>query len=247
MQLPLNNKVLIFIFLAAAFVLFLGAPFHQGRFYIHSGDAFPGNVELVLEKLQQAEQLLSGLFNYLPKENFDIIILTGVWEMESTFGLGPWIGAYYKDYKSYLQPIEALKKREVLERVLFIEYAHYFFDSYTDNNCPVWFNEMCSFCLYLHIKGESLGQQPAEFKFTSLDEFTDLARNIKSAERMHAFYNYSAFFYSFLYTEYGVNLFTHLPRAMYEGASLAESVRKAAGKTIQVIFEEEFLPWLAAK
>jgi hypothetical protein len=247
MQLPLNRKLLILSFLAAAFFAFLGAPLHQGRFYIHGEDGSPENRESVLEILQQAEQLLSDLFNYVPMENFDIIILDGVWEMRSAFGLGPWIGAYYKDFKSYLQPIEVLKKREILERIVFIEYAHYFFDSYTTNKCPAWFNEMCSFFLYLYVTAESLDRQPAEFKFTSLHDFTDLAFNLKSADRMHAFYNYSVWFHLFLKTEYDIIAFSHLLPIMHEGASLEESVRQSTGKSLQVIFEEEFLPWLASK
>ncbi|MBN1799327.1 MAG: hypothetical protein JW822_12170 [Spirochaetales bacterium] len=242
----MNRKVLILSFLAAAFLTFLGAPFHKGRFYIHGEDSSSGNLEVVLEKLEQAEQLLSGIFNYLPQENFDIIILDGVWEMEAAFGLGPWIGAFYKDFKSYLQPIETLMKREMLERIVFIEYAHYFFDSYTNSTCPAWFNELCSvyFCtLYV----DAVIPLRCEHKFVNFQEFSNLGRNMKDRKLLDAFYFYAFHFARFLLAQYKTNPFSDLINAVHEGAALDESVRKTTGKSLQVIFEEEFLPWLASK
>jgi hypothetical protein len=129
-------------------LLLTAGTYSRGRFYIHAGEINPGDLELVLEILQQTEELFASIYNYLPAENLDLIIMPSVQEMKAVLGVGPWVGAYYANYKTYLQPLGILKKREVLRKILFIEYAHYFIDSYTGGTCPPWFNEMCSYYLF---------------------------------------------------------------------------------------------------
>jgi hypothetical protein len=148
MRSPWNKKPLIVLVLGLLGLLLTAGTYSRGRFYIHAGEINPGDLELVLEILQQAEELFASIYNYLPAENLDLIIMPSVQEMKAVLGVGPWVGAYYANYKTYLQPLGILKKREVLRKILFIEYAHYFIDSYTGGTCPPWFNEMCSYYLF---------------------------------------------------------------------------------------------------
>jgi hypothetical protein len=251
-RLPLNSKPVLIIFLCVFFILLFGAPFSQGRFYVHGQDLTPRNAELLLERLAQVEKEFSEFFTYVPAESFDIIVLSSVKEMQSAFNLGPWVGAYYEDYKSYLQPIEVLIKREVLERIIFIEYAHYFFTSYTNNACPAWFNEACSYYLYMLWAGTPLPTgtaapllpvQAGNYKFKNFSDFSDLKANIRDYERLQAFYHYALNFCYFLKTQKQVTIFSDLLKMMHQGKSFAESVQLTTGKTMEALFEKEFLKW----
>jgi hypothetical protein len=226
-----------------------GGSFSRGRFYLH-GDGFSADeAGLVMDTLENAERLLSGIYNYIPAENLDIIVLSGVWEMKTSFGVGPWVGAYYTGFKTYLQPITTLKKREVLARVLFIEYAHYYLDSYTNRTCPAWFNELCSYYLFrLYTGAPPVPAAPAAgVSFRRYADFIDLSANMRDYDRLESFYYYAVRFVLFLQERHRLNACLDLVKAMHRGISFKDAVTQAAGKSPARLFEEEFLAWPAAK
>lgn len=92
------------------------------------------------------------IVNY--QEPFSIKIMPSVWALTSSFNVDSNVGAVYVNSSAYLQPLVNLRGRNKYRKTLFIEYAHYFIDSVTDKNCPLWLNEGLSYYFWLLYSGE---------------------------------------------------------------------------------------------
>jgi|GEM_PF-4697871 len=210
------------------------------RFNIISSKINKNEIDKIIIEIDKIEKYFSDIFDYIPLNSIDIIIFDDIYSMTDTFKIPYWIGGYYIDNKIFLQPIRILIKKNVLSKVLFIEYTHYFIDSLTDNNCPGWFNEMLSYYYYALYAGDKVFENDFKAVFYKFDDFCNLKKNINDFDKIKAFYLYSYKFASFLDKNRGI-IFKRILSDMKNNINLNKSFINIYGKSIKYVFEEEFL------
>ena len=122
--------------------------------------------------------------NYLTKDVFNIFETESLEKMRLELNTPSFIGGFYLNGNSYIQPIFILKKKDVLAKTIFIEYGHFILDSYTNKNIPGWFNEGSTAYIYSIFS-------KTDFKFhkrLDFTDFTNFANIIKDKNKLQSFY-----------------------------------------------------------
>lgn len=211
--------------------------FIYNRFYLHYENLSPSELDELTMQLDRAEAFFALRFNYKNRDSLDIIITPSVQVMCSYLMIPSWIGGYYKRGRVFIQPVAVLKKKAVLEKVIFTEIAHDQIDSYTAGRCPPWFNEAASYYYYLLSGGSPGGPVITELYFSSYSSLTALKDILKDKAATHAFYRESLAFILYLNSiksGFCLGLFEKL----HEGSSFEEAVADLTGKTPEQLYAE---------
>jgi len=214
---------------------------YKSRFYFYSDKINSENIDKISKFIDGTEEYFSSQFNYLPKESLGIKIMSSLDEMKQIFGVDYFIGGYYNGGQVFLQPVEILLKKNVLQKVVFIEYAHYFIDSYTKNNCPKWLNEMYSAYFYAKFSNR-LDNYQTDYKYLiTYKKLIDINSNLKNKNNLKEFYNISINFFEFLNLKYGKNFTHEMLTSLRSKKNFEAFVKAKTGKTLEIIFENSFI------
>jgi hypothetical protein len=211
------------------------------RIYIHYNGNRVDLVAKIVDELQHDESYFFKKYNYKPEETVDIKLTTGLNEMQELLKMPAWIGVYYFDFKMYLQPPEMLFKNGSLTKVIFIGYSHYFIDSYTNSKCPEWMNEALSDYFYSIFSSEKNDPNFKPVKLVRFGDYANLRINLPSYPLANEFYRTSIRLFSFLNSRYGNDFCDRLLSSLRDGKNTDEIFLKLAGKTIENIYENEFV------
>ena len=152
-----------------------------------------------------------------------------------------WIGGYYVNNKVYLQPVDVLIKKNMLDKIIFTEYAHYFINDLTGNNCPPWLNEMLSYYFFMqanNLEIKSSGKLKAVKSFSELIKINKIFMDNKFSK---SFYYYSALFVFYLNSKYKKDFFEAVLLKIKQGKSLDYAVLEITGRKLDYIYDKEFI------
>jgi hypothetical protein len=216
MQLHLNKLSFIILSFLVITKIFAGTTVFNDRFYLYFENEDEKYLNNIKESILISENFFVEKFGKIPEENLDIKISSSVSQMTTDLKTGYWIGGFYSNYKVFLQPIAVLKKKDVFQKIIFIEYAHYYIDSYTDNNCRLWLNEMLSSYYY-----SIFSKQKIDFNYKiqyllNYKNLTDLQTILKTRKTTEEFNIISVIFVSYLTSKYGSKFIDELLNELKE-------------------------------
>lgn len=159
------------------------ATFEIDGFIIHNAANYQ-TAALVAEKFAAARRFYENRFDSPCSDSLEITIMPSVNEMMRVFAIEPFIAGYYYGNKVYIQPVDILLKKGVVEKTVFIEYSHYFIDTMTHMSVPGWFNEGMSSYYYYQTQTK---KQPAG-KLLSYAEICNFQQVIKNRSTLDDFY-----------------------------------------------------------
>ena len=235
-----KKSFFIFLFLISLNYLFSESFTYKNRFYFYFDNISQKNLDLLIDSLDQVESFFIDKFNYIPKEKLDIKIFNYVWQMEKNLGIKYWIGGYYFDYSFFIQPIDSLVKKSVLKKVIFVEYSHYFIDSYTKNNCPLWLNEMLSSYFYYLFYNKQVNLSYQIKNLQNFNDFINLQSNIYDKEKMEDFNNISIKFSIFLSKKFNDIYLSNILENLRNNVRFEEIIQNKLKKDIKEIYEKDF-------
>ncbi len=237
MLFPLNKILFIFFIILINFSLF-GETYTYKRFTFYYKSIDSNLLTNLIDIFDESENFFLKEFNYIPSENIDIKICSSIDEMKQKLNINYWIGGYYLYGNIYLQPLEILIKKKLLKKIIFIEYSHYFIDSFTGNNCPLWFNEMLSYNYFNSvINYDNIPEK--EIKIISdYSKFIDLKKNLKNMDLMDKFYHTAILFADYLNNIYGGNFNKKILILLCEKKTFDESILILFNKDIKKLYED---------
>lgn len=139
----------------------------------------------MLDILEDTKSFFDNYLNFRTNDIFSIYETESVEYMQSKFNIPSFIGGFYMNGISYIQPVKILRKKSVLKKTIFIEYGHFILDSYTEGNIPGWFNEGLTSYLYLRYDNH---KDLYPCKILNFSDFTDFKMVIKDKNKLASFY-----------------------------------------------------------
>ncbi len=240
MQLRLINIFLLFIFSSSTFLY--SETFNFKRFYISYDKSIEKNkIEKLIDIINKAEDFFINKFDYVPKAKLDFFIFNTVNEMMESLKIPSWIGAYFNNNYVYLQPVEILEKKNILEKIIFIEYSHYYINDISNNNCPLWLNEMLSSFYSMQFLNENKTYNKDIKIIKKFSELTDNKKIFKDYEFSRSFYYSSELFINFLNNKYYQNFFDMILLKLKAGYDFNDTFLEITGEKIDYLYESDFI------
>ncbi len=137
-------------------------------YYVESEEEIIKFVDDILE----VESFFLDIFKIRCNYPLSITIEPSVYEFTSRFNLDSKIGALYFDSHAFFQPLNNLKRKGKYRKTLFTEYAHYYIDYITEENCQPWLNEGLSYYYWLIYSNENLIQGIYQADISFLEDFS---------------------------------------------------------------------------
>lgn len=197
----------------------------------------PDDGRLVYNYFIQYEKCFNDYFNYNPNKQLDITIFSSVDKMTGMFSIKSFIGGYFTDNKIFLQPINILIKRNVLEKVIFTEYAHYYLYYFTNTKINGAFNEMLTYFYYINFVKKSGGKFRKIILLNNVNEINDFNKIINSKEKLEEFYYISYHFISFIKNKYN-NSFDIIILNELRKNDFNSAIKKITGLEINDLYKE---------
>jgi hypothetical protein len=246
MQLHLNRHKFAILFILIP-VIFSSLEYNYKKFYFNFNKNLPSEIlGRITDALDKSEDFFYNNFNFLPNARLDFYFFENIELMKKKLDVQPWIGGYYANGTVYLQPPDILIKKNMLEKVLFTEYAHYYINELSGYACPLWLNEMLSYsyCNNFSNAGVSLNKN-----IKIIDKFNDFI-NIKKLFNDYNYarefyYNSEMFFYYLNHNESN-DFFNRLLRNLKEKKDIDASFKELAGDGIEKIYNE-YVEFIKAK
>jgi len=201
-----------------------------------------GNAEehdQILKELDQSSQFLKRLFHYQPKEIFEIKVAENLSSYQEQ-GFPLWLGGFYAQQSAFIQPVKVLINKSVFKKTIFIEYAHFFIDSYSRERCPDWLNEMLSLYFYYQYVSLTVPFEPKNQRLCQFKDFKNLQKNLKEHSLSEAFFKNSLLFAFFIEKKNGGFFWIELLSHMKKGTSLEKAFLKKTKQSIQKVYENDF-------
>jgi hypothetical protein len=114
------------------------------------GNVDPDGRDEIEAILNDAGEDYLPMFKLDGNSRLDIYVCKDAQEFVKRTGADWWNGGHFVNHVIYIQRLEALKERGILEQTLVHEFLHYCIRRVAGNKCPVWLNEG----LVLNITGE---------------------------------------------------------------------------------------------
>jgi hypothetical protein len=236
MQSPLS-KIFVYIFLVSSFALYSETVIWNQRFFIISQNENTDDLKSALEK---SELFFKDKFNYLPGENLDIFVASTFDEYSKKTGLGFWAGGFYVNGSFIMQPVNILKKKKMFEKVVFIEYSHYFIHSITKGKCPGWFDEAVSLYYFRLFSGFTNFKVQKPLLIDSYNKLIDIKKIISNRELSLEFDKISFGFISRMSAVYGTDLIQKIFIELINGSDFENGIMKITGKKMADLYLEYF-------
>lgn len=191
-----------------------------------------------VEILNESELFLVSILGEKPSDVLSITLFSSVQEMKETLKIPYYIGGWYYQGKIWLQPVSILIKKNVLEKTVFIEYAHFYFDFYTRNNCPDWLNEILSLYYYRLKIGKQI--QKPDLLLKTYQEFSSLSKNLFNSKKIKVFFETGVAFLYYLnqeFPEWNRLMLTKLKTDL----SFEKAFQEICGKSVEEVYEKDFM------
>ncbi|MBN1899636.1 MAG: hypothetical protein JW827_12745 [Spirochaetes bacterium] len=233
----------LYIFICLFLVSDLVAREHVWKNFIftYPDDVPQEKIERVIRILDDAQDFFKEKFSFAPFENVTLKISGSVNDFTSALRVPYWVGGWYQERTIYLQPLDVLIKKNVLKKIIFTEYAHFYFESYTFFECPGWFNEMLAVTYFYDYSHEPLPLFQKSKLLEQFEDFIDLKRNLRSKNYTKDFFLHAIHFTHFLSQTYGEHFIRDILKAMHQGNSFSNVIKKKTGRSIKDIYEKDFM------
>jgi len=193
-------------------------------------------VEKILNESSDYLTRVSG--GFIPREQFTLRVAKSL-QSYQTMGLPLWLGGYYENKNAIIQPIEVLKGKEALRKTLFIEFAHFFINSFSQDHCPAWLNEMLSYYYYYQFANLTFPYLKKNEKLAHFKDFEKLEQALKNHLLARAFFNNALIFAVYMEQKKGQGFWLKILKDLQTGQKLHRIFKKRAGKTLEKIYETE--------
>lgn len=146
---------LTFILLFFTASLAQSRQFNRGNFILEDrARSKASDIEYTFQILFAFKRYWQESYGFAPRFVLKIIVMPSVKDLQKLAGVHHLIGGWYTSSGVYVQPLAVLRKVGMLEKVIFIELAHYYIHEYTHGNCPGWWDELMALDAW-HLYGGS--------------------------------------------------------------------------------------------